>query len=47
MHADLIQAKPLEEAIGHVAAAEESQWLLWDDVHPRNVVRAYEELEWD
>jgi quinoprotein relay system zinc metallohydrolase 2 len=47
VRADLIQAKPLEEAIEEVAAAEKSHWLLWNSVHPRNVVRAYEELEWD
>jgi quinoprotein relay system zinc metallohydrolase 2 len=47
VRADLTQAKPLEEAIAHVAVEEKSHWLLWDGVHPRNVVRAYEELEWD
>jgi quinoprotein relay system zinc metallohydrolase 2 len=47
VHTDLTQARPLEEAIEHVAAAEKSHWLLWDNVHPRNVVRAYEELEWE
>jgi quinoprotein relay system zinc metallohydrolase 2 len=47
VRADLTQATPLEEAIAHVAVEEKSHWLLWDDVHPRNVVRAYEELEWD
>ena len=46
VHAYLTQAKPLEEAIRDVATAEKSHWLLWDEVHPRNVVRAYEELEW-
>jgi quinoprotein relay system zinc metallohydrolase 2 len=47
VRADLIQAKPVEEAIEQVAAAERSHWLLWDYVHPRNVVRAYEEIEWE
>jgi quinoprotein relay system zinc metallohydrolase 2 len=47
VRADLTQAKPLEEAIAHVAVEEKSYWLLWDKVHPRNVVRAYEELEWN
>jgi quinoprotein relay system zinc metallohydrolase 2 len=46
IRSELSQGKPLEDAIGHVAAAEKSHWLLWDQVHPRNVVRAYEELEW-
>ena len=44
---DLAQSKPPQEAIAHVAAEEKSQWLLWDSVHPRNVVRAYQELEWE
>jgi quinoprotein relay system zinc metallohydrolase 2 len=44
---ELAEGKPLEDAIQHVAAAEKSHWLLWDEVHPHNVVRAYEELEWN
>jgi hypothetical protein len=24
-----------------------SGWLLWQEVHPRNVARAYQELEWE
>jgi quinoprotein relay system zinc metallohydrolase 2 len=44
---ELKQGKPVEDAIEHVAAAEKSHWLLWDSVHPHNVVRAYEELEWE
>jgi quinoprotein relay system zinc metallohydrolase 2 len=47
VRADLIQAKPVDEAIAEVAAEEKSHWLLWEGVHPRNVVRAYEELEWE
>ena len=43
----IAQGKPLEEASEHVASAEKSRWLLWDQVHPHNVVRAYQELEWD
>jgi quinoprotein relay system zinc metallohydrolase 2 len=44
---ELSLAKPLDDAIAHVAAAEKTRWLLWDNVHPHNVVRAYEELEWN
>jgi len=44
---ELSEGKPLEDAIQHVAATEKSHWLLWDEVHPHNVVRAYEELEWN
>jgi quinoprotein relay system zinc metallohydrolase 2 len=47
VHDELAQGKPLEDAIEHVAANEKSHWLLWDDVHPRNVARAYEELAWE
>ncbi|HEX3846298.1 MAG TPA: quinoprotein relay system zinc metallohydrolase 2 [Steroidobacteraceae bacterium] len=36
----------LQQAIAQVAPAERAGWLLWDEVHPRNVVRAYRELEW-
>lgn len=44
---ELAQNKPLDDAIEHVATAEKAHWLLWDNVHPHNVVRAYEELEWE
>ena len=44
---ELSDGKPPEDAIQHVAAAEKPHWLLWDEVHPHNVVRAYEELEWN
>jgi glyoxylase-like metal-dependent hydrolase (beta-lactamase superfamily II) len=44
---EIAQGQPLEHAIEHVAAEEKPKWLLWDQVHPRNVVRAYEELEWE
>ena len=44
---EIAQGKPLDDAIEHVAAGESTHWLLWDQGHPRNVVRAYEELEWE
>jgi quinoprotein relay system zinc metallohydrolase 2 len=44
---ELSQAKPPEDAIQHVAAAEKSHWLLWDEVHPGNVARAYQEIAWE
>jgi len=44
---ELADGKPPEDAIKRVALAEKSQWLLWDEVHPRNVLRAYQELEWN
>jgi quinoprotein relay system zinc metallohydrolase 2 len=44
---ELSQGQPLTHALRHVAAAQKPRWLLWDSVHPHNVVRAYEELEWE
>jgi quinoprotein relay system zinc metallohydrolase 2 len=44
---ELSEGEPPEDAIQHVAVAEKSHWLLWDEVHPHNVLRAYEELEWN
>jgi quinoprotein relay system zinc metallohydrolase 2 len=47
VRSEISQARPLQDAIEHVASAEKSHWLLWDSVHPHNVVRAYEEIEWE
>jgi quinoprotein relay system zinc metallohydrolase 2 len=44
---ELSQAEPPEDAIRHVAAAEKSHWLLWEEVHPGNVARAYQEIAWE
>jgi len=44
---ELSEGKSLQDAMLHVGAGEASGWLLWQDVHPRNVARAYEELEWE
>jgi quinoprotein relay system zinc metallohydrolase 2 len=44
---EIARAEPVEDAIEHVAAAEKPRWALWDKVHPHNVVRAYQELEWE
>jgi quinoprotein relay system zinc metallohydrolase 2 len=38
---------PVEDAIRDSAREQRSHWLLWDETHPRNVVRAYQELEWE
>ena len=43
----LARSEPPEQAIMQVAAAEKPLWLLWDTTHPRNVLRAYGELEWE
>ena len=47
VRSEISQAKPPQDAIEHVASGERSRWLLWDNVHPRNVLRAYQELEWE
>ena len=44
---ELAEGKSLQDAMLHVGADEKSGWLLWSDVHPRNVAHAYEELEWE
>lgn len=42
----IADGKPLQQAMREVAPAK-SDWLLWDETHPRNVARAYQELEWE
>jgi quinoprotein relay system zinc metallohydrolase 2 len=44
---ELAKAESVDDAIEHVAAAEKPHWALWDKVHAHNVVRAYQELEWE
>jgi len=44
---ELAAGESLQDAMLHVGGDERSGWLLWDEVHPRNVARAYEELEWE
>jgi quinoprotein relay system zinc metallohydrolase 2 len=45
--AELAQGESEQHAIEHVALGEKSQWLLWDTAHAHNVIRAYEELQWE
>lgn len=47
VRSEISQARPPQDAIARVAAGEKSHWLLWDAVHPHNVVRAYQEAEWE
>ena len=47
VRAEVARGADLNDAIGKVAVSEQSHWRLWDSVHPRNVVRAYRELEWE
>lgn len=44
---ELAQGQSMRDAIDKVAPAERDRWTLWNDVHPRNVARAYEELQWE
>jgi quinoprotein relay system zinc metallohydrolase 2 len=46
VRSELASNQSVEHAVAHVAAAQRSRWLLWDEVHPHNVVRAYQEIEW-
>jgi quinoprotein relay system zinc metallohydrolase 2 len=47
VRAQLAAGKPLETALKEVTGADRQHWLLWDTTHPRNVARAYQELEWE
>jgi glyoxylase-like metal-dependent hydrolase (beta-lactamase superfamily II) len=44
---ELERGDSMQTAIARVAADQRAGWLLWEDVHPRNVARAYEELQWE
>lgn len=46
VRAELAQGKPLQVAVREVQPLRGS-WQLWDQTHPRNVARAYQELEWE
>ena len=46
VHAAIERGDSLQQAMGQAAAGERGNWLLWDAVHPHNVVRAFQELEW-
>jgi quinoprotein relay system zinc metallohydrolase 2 len=37
----------MEQAMDTVGTSERDKWLLYDEVHRRNVLRAYKELEWE
>jgi len=44
---ELAQGISMQDAIGQTAAEEKPNWLLWDTTHPHNVVRVYQQLEWE
>lgn len=45
--AELTQGKSVQDAIEHVGADQKHEWLLWDSAHAHNVIRVYEELQWE
>jgi quinoprotein relay system zinc metallohydrolase 2 len=45
---EIAAGRPLQEALRDLSpAAAQGHWLLWDETQPRNVARAYQELEWE
>lgn len=47
VRAAIAQGESIEQAIGHVAADERANWLLFEEYNPRNVTAAFTELEWE
>jgi quinoprotein relay system zinc metallohydrolase 2 len=47
VRSELSRGKSMQDAIEQVGYPAKSEWLLFDQVHPRNVARAYQELEWE
>lgn len=45
--AELAQGKSVQDAIEHAAADEQPRWPLWSTAHAHNVIRVYEELQWE
>lgn len=43
----ITDGKFMEQAMDTVGTSERDNWLLYDEVHRRNVLRAYKELEWE
>ncbi len=43
----IAEGMDLQEALKKVGYSERENWVLFDDVHGRNVTRAYTELEWE
>ncbi len=44
---ELKNGQSMRHAIAHVASAERGKWSLWDETHPHNVARVYQQLEWE
>jgi quinoprotein relay system zinc metallohydrolase 2 len=47
VRAELAQGASLDAALKQDLPTQRSQWLLWDETHPHNITRAYQELEWE
>jgi quinoprotein relay system zinc metallohydrolase 2 len=45
--AELARGNAVQDAIEHVGVEEQPNWLLWSSAHAHNVIRAYEELQWE
>lgn len=43
----LAEGGTIEQAVKTVGRSERGRWLLFDDYHPRNIVTAFTELEWE
>lgn len=44
---EIARGDSLGEALKRTQSPAGSPWQLWDETHPRNVARAYQELEWE
>lgn len=47
VRSDLKAGRPMQAALEHAGESERGRWLLWDQTHPRNVARIWQELEWE
>jgi quinoprotein relay system zinc metallohydrolase 2 len=47
VQSELAHGVPLQSAVAQPMPQESRRWLLWDETHPRNVTRVYQELEWE
>ncbi|MGH8134551.1 MAG: quinoprotein relay system zinc metallohydrolase 2 [Steroidobacteraceae bacterium] len=47
VRAEIAAGKPLQQAMKEVNPPGQADWLLWNETHPRNVARVYQELEWE
>jgi quinoprotein relay system zinc metallohydrolase 2 len=47
VRAELARGVTLQQALRATDFPGRSGWLLWDETHPHNIARAYQELEWE